>query len=175
MEFKVGDKVRILDGTKKKDWTFRMKKTLGMVGEIIDIDTYNPKYRVMFEDDSWCYNAEDLEKKNDMEDLRKLIEPSQLLILEGGRKAKTIAIQSGIAVQYYDGNEYSGWDELRVVIGKIEKVYGLSKWGGESCEISEESRLLIWEKKSPTQIKLEELEAEQRKIADKIAELRKEL
>ena len=38
-------------------------------------------------------------------------------------------------------------------------------------------REVIWERieKSKTQIKLEELETEQRKIADKIAELRKEL
>ena len=72
MEFKVGDKVRILDGTKQERWTMSgsMQKTIGMVGKIIYIDDFDPIYRVMFKDYWWDYNEEDLEKA---EDLRKLI------------------------------------------------------------------------------------------------------
>ena len=65
MEFEVGDKVRILDGTKQDRWNSRglMKETIGMVGKIIDIDRHDPKYRVMFEDEDWWdYNEEDLER-----------------------------------------------------------------------------------------------------------------
>lgn len=171
MEFKVGDKVRILGGTEQREWNTRaMKETIGTVGKITKIDTEIPEYRVTFEDEEWWdYNEEDLEK---VEDPIDLIKPSYLLILEDGRKAKTLEIQSGTAIQY---GTKGGWDELRVVIDKVQKIYGLCRYGARVCEFSEEDRPLIWEKKSPTQIKLEELENEQRQIADKIAELRNQL
>ena len=172
MKLKVGDKVRILGGTEQRKWDLDglMKETIGMVGEITEINTRSPEYGVTFENGEWWnYNAEDLEK---VEDLRELIKPSYLLILEDGRKVKTLEIQSGIAIQYGVG---AGWDVLRVVIDKVQKIYGLCRYGATECEFSEEDRPLIWERKSPIQIKIEELENEQRRIADEIAELRKEL
>lgn len=57
----------------------------------------------------------------------------------------------------------------------IMKVYGFSRY---HCDIFlTESRELIWERKekSPTQIKLEELETKQCEIADEMAKLRKEM
>lgn len=64
-------------------------------------------------------------------------------------------------------NGKSGYD--------IMKVYGFSRYYHDILSI--ESRELIWERKekSPTQIKLEELEAKQREIADEMAKLRKEV
>ena len=111
------------------------------------------------------------EGENKMEDLRELIKPCYLLILKDGKKVKTIETQDGIVVQY----TYNGWDTLNTVINKIEKIYGFSNNGANVSEFSEEDRPLIYEKKSPTQLKLEELEKKQREIADEMEKLRKEL
>ena len=48
---------------------------------------------------------------------------------------------------------------------------------GNNFDISTSNRPLIWkrEEKSPTQLKLEELEKKQREIADEMEKLRKEL
>ena len=116
------------------------------------------------------------EGENKMEDLRELIKPCYLLVLEDGKKVKTIETQDGIAIQY-DGISMSGWDNLSCVISRVKKVYGLCRYGAKQGEFSEEYRELIWKRNelSPTQLKLEELEKKQREIADEMEKLRKGL
>ena len=102
MEFKVGDKVRILDGTKQEGWAFSgsMKETIGMVGKIICIDIYDPKYRVMFEEYWWDYNEEDLEKVATLIDvpyeIKDLIKP---LGIEWNNRVKTWFMLKGFDVE----------------------------------------------------------------------------
>lgn len=65
MEFKVGDRVKILGGTKQKDWCSggSMEKYIGTKGIIVDIWNDEPKkYNVKCDLDSdyWLFNKEDL-------------------------------------------------------------------------------------------------------------------
>ena len=184
MEFKVGDKVRILGGTEKKGWVFQMIKTIGAVGKITDAEIVSPKYRVMFEDDDqWCYNEEDLEKENDMEDLRKLIKPCYAVKFRNGNYAITFMrkdnginfnriedISNGVTKlsdfdeNLMDNDGYSHYD--------IMEIRGYADVNQKNIE----GRGIIWkrEEKAPTQLKLEELEKKQREIADEMKKLRKE-
>lgn len=187
MEFKVGDKVRILDGTKQDRWNPEgfMKETIGKVGKITDIDRRDPKYRVTLEDDDWWdYNAEDLEKVENMKDLRELIKPSYAVRIRDGRWL--------IAFMRKDGDiNLNSIDDISCGVAKVsdfdENLLDKDLWSHYDIveirgyqDVNQKNvagRKVIWERieKSPTQIKLEELETEQRQIADKIAELRKEL
>ena len=80
MEFKTGDKIRILGGTEQNGLVPKMRKYCGQEGKIELIGGY-PKYRVCFEDGCrWDFNKEDLEKigedlEKEVEDLRELIKP----------------------------------------------------------------------------------------------------
>ncbi len=193
MEFKVGDKVRILDGTKQDRWNPRglMKETIDMVGKIIDIDMHDPKYRVMFENDWWDYNEEDLEKVEEVIDLRKLLKQGYVvehmdgdlskvemnanmeIIISGEHRwfpIENLTEQLEYTCYFTNDGNYAG----KV---KIKAIYGLSESNWTAYKISREDRKTIWkrEEKTEMQIKLEELEKQQREIADKIAELRKEI
>lgn len=71
-------------------------------------------------------------------------------------------------------------DDLRTAFDRnfdIIKVYGFSTRAIKSTEISTSDRELLWERieKSPTQLKLEELENKQREIADEIKKIREEM
>ena len=183
MEFKVGDKVRILDGTKQEGWAFSgiMKKTKGMVGKITYIDDCDPIYRVMFKDVWWDYNEEDLEK---VEDLRELIEPSYAVRIRDGRWLIAFMRKDGdINLNRIDDiscgvTKVSDFDENLLDSDAVSN-YDIMEIRGyrDVNQTNIAGREVIWKRieKSATQIKLEELETEQRKIADKIAELRKEL
>lgn len=186
MEFKVGDKVRILDGTKQEGWMMSgsMKKTIGMVGKIIYIDDCAPIYRVMFKDVWWDYNEEDLEKDNDMEDLRELIKPCYAVRIRDGRWLIAFTRKDGdinlnrIQDISYGVTKVSDFNE-NLLDSDSDSQFDIMEIRGfaEARQTNIANREVIWERieKSPTQIKLEELETEQRQIADKIAELRKEL
>ena len=193
MGFEVGDNVRILGGTKQEGWASggSMKKTIGMVGKITDIDRHDPKYRVTLEDgDLWDYNEEDLEKVENMKDLRKLLKQGyivehmdemlskveknaneELVISSKHRWFPVENLTEQLDYTCYFENDKDHADKV-----KIKAIYGLSDENMNAYKISKDGREKIWEliEKSPIQIKLEELESEQRKIADKIAELRKE-
>ena len=183
MEFKVGDKVRILDGTKQDRWNPEgfMKETIGMIGKITDIDDCDPIYRVMFKDVWWDYNEEDLEK---VEDLRKLIKPSYAVRIRDGRWLIAFMRKDGdVNLNRIDDiscgvTKVSDFDENLLDSGWISN-YDIMEIRGftNTNQYNIKNREIIWERieKSKTQIKLEELENEQRKIADKIAELRKEI
>jgi len=64
VEFKVGDRVEILGGTKQKDWCSdgTMKKYIGMKGSIERNDYYEDKFKVRLDldNDYWFFNKEDL-------------------------------------------------------------------------------------------------------------------
>ena len=192
MEFKVGDKVRILDGTKQDRWNSRglMKETIGMVGKITDIDRHDPKYRVTFEND-WWYNAEDLEIAEEVIDLRKLLKQGYVVEHMDGDLSKVEMNADGELIisgenrwfpieKLTEQLEYICYftsDKDYVGKVKIKAIYGLSESNWKAYKTSREDRKTIWkrEEKTEMQIKLEELEKQQREIADKIAELRKEI
>ena len=184
MGFEVGDKVRILDGTKQGRWNPEgfMKETIGMVGKITDIDRHDPKYRVTFEDDDWWdYNEEDLEK---VEDLRELIKPSYAVRIRDGRWLIAFRRKDGdINLNRIDDiscgvTKVSDFDENLLDSDSVS-IYDIMEIRGYKNvnQTNIAGREVIWERieKSPTQIRLEELETVQRRIADEIAELRKEL
>mgnify|MGYP001769968918 CR=1 FL=1 len=182
MEFKVGDKVRILGGTKQIDWSFRMQITTGMVGEITEIDTHNPKYKVMFANgNSWEYNAEDLEKV--VEDLRELIKPCYAVKIRDGKWLIALNMEDG-TIEMFEIGSLKAIINIREFDKELKEKNSMQSYDimeirgyPKTFSLDEKRRKKIWERieKSPTQIKLEELEKEQRKIADEIAELRKEL
>lgn len=64
MEFKVGDRVEILGGTKQKDWDSddTMKKYIGTKGSIERKHYYKDKFKVRLDldNDYWFFNKEDL-------------------------------------------------------------------------------------------------------------------
>ena len=64
---------------------------------------------------------------------------------------------------------YKSWD--------IMKVYGFCDYGCGKYLLNTENRKLLWERieKSPTQLKLEELENKQREIADEIRKISEEM
>ena len=183
MGFEVGAKVRILGGTKQEGWAFSgsMKETIGMVGKIICIDIYDPKYRVMFEEYWWDYNEEDLEKA---EDLRELIKPCYAVRIRDGRWLIAFMRKDGdINLNRIDDiscgvTKVSDFDENLLDSGSIP-AYDIMEIRGFTNinQYNIENREIIWERieKSPAQIRLEELETVQRRIADEIAELRKEI
>ena len=122
--------------------------------------------------------------KFEVGDLRELIKPCYAVRIRDGRWLIAFTIKdnginfneigdisigvtklSNFDKSLIDKDGYSKYD--------IMEIRGYSQTNQKNIRI----RDVIWkrEEKSPTQIKLEELETEQRKIADKIAELRKEL
>ena len=184
MEFKVGDKVRILGGTKQEKWAMggSMKKTIGMVGKIIGIDFLSPKYTVAFESDIfWSFNAEDLEK---VEDLRKLIKPSYAVRIRDGRwLIAFMKKDGGVNLNRIDDiscgvTKVSDFDENLLDSDSVSN-YDIMEIRGyqdvNQTNIAGREVILKRIEKSPTQIRLEELETVQSRIADEIAELRKEL
>lgn len=185
MEFKVGDKVRILDGTKQEGWTMNgsMKKTIGTVGKIIDIDNCDPKYRVTFEDDWWDYNEEDLEIVKEVMDLRKLIKPCYAVRIRDGRWLIALNMEDDI-IEMFEIGSFKAIVNIREFDKELTEKNSMQSYDimeirgySETFSLDERRREKIWERieKSQTQIKLEELEKQQREIADKIAELRKEI
>ena len=160
-----------------------MKQTIGMVGKITRIDTESPEYKVTFEDGQWWhYNAEDLEKE--VGDLRELIKSCYVVRIRDGRWLIAFAEQHGrIGLNDIDNISYGvtlvSNFKKKTLDHDFDSRYDIMEIRGYAENNQEiiAIRDVVWEReeKSPTQIKLEELEKEQRKIADEIAELRKEL
>ena len=130
-------------------------------------------------------------KDNDMEDLRKILKQGYIVEHADGMLSKVeknaneelvissehrwfpvenLTEQLDYICHFENDKDYA--DKV-----KIKAIYGLADANMIAYKISKDGRKKIWERieKSPIQIKLEELENEQRKIADKIAELRKEI
>lgn len=127
---------------------------------------------------------EEKEEENKIEDLRELIKPcyvvkfrdeewgiAMIRINEIIGFHKINDISSGITnLSYMDKNleDINGETEYDIV-----EIRGYSDVDQKDIE----SRPLIWkrEEKSPTQLEIESIELEQRKLADRLSELRKEL
>lgn len=123
------------------------------------------------------------EGENKMEDLRELIKPCYVVVRRDGSICGIFATNGGLKLQtslgsgmcfLEDYNKNLLKEESEIDSTDIMEIYGLSKY---SFDISINNRHLIWKRteKSPTQLKLEELEKKQREIADEMEKLRKEL
>jgi len=192
MKFKVGDTVRILEGTKMLGWSkFAMSRWCGEIGIINEIG-HVPEYQVQFEEgEKWCFNEEDLEKAEEVIDLRKLLKQGYVVEHMDGDLSKVEMNADGELIisgenrwfpieKLTEQLEYICYftsDKDYVGKVKIKAIYGLSESNWKAYKTSREDRKTIWkrEEKTEMQIKLEELEKQQREIADKIAELRKEI
>ena len=192
MKFKVGDAVRILEGTKMLGRSkLAMSRWCGKIGTINEIGNM-PEYQVQFEEGGkWYFNEEDLEIAEEVIDLRKLLKQGyvvehmdgDLSKVEMNANMETIISGEHRWFPIENLNEqleyicYFTSDKDYVGKVKIKAIYGLSESNWTACKISREDRETIWKRENKTeiQIKLEELEKQQREIADKIAELRKEI
>lgn len=192
MKFKVGDTVRILEGTKMLGWSkFAMSRWCGEIGIINEIG-HIPEYQVQFEEGGkWYFNEEDLEIVKEVIDLRKLLKQGYVVEHMDGDLSKVEMNANGELIisgehrwfpiekltEQLECTCYFTNDRDYVDKAKIKAVYGLSESNWMAHKISREGRKTIWkrEEKTELQIKLEELEKQQREIADKIAELRKEI
>ena len=123
------------------------------------------------------------EGEHKMEDLRELIKPCYVVVRRNGNICGIFETNGGLKLQtslgsgmcfLEDYNKSLLKQESEIDSTDIMEIYGLSKY---SFDISIDNRPLIWkrEEKSPTQLKLEELEKKQREIADEMEKLRKEL
>jgi len=185
MKFKVGDTVRILEGTKMLGWSkLAMSRWCGEIGIINEIG-HMPEYQVQFEEgEKWCFNEEDLESVKEVMDLRELIKPCYAVRIRDGRwLIAFMRKDGGVNLNRIDDvshgvTKVSSFDENLLDSDSVS-CYDIMEIRGftNTNQYDIKNREIIWERieKSPTQIKLEELEKQQREIADKIAELRKEI
>jgi len=169
-KFKVGDRVRILDGTEQKGWLFDggMKKYIGTIGTVGM--TCRNQFNVKLDSDksAWTFNEEDLEKVDAMEKIKEFTKSDLQEFDEVvyRNSEKNIYYQGKFRgdfsrdIYYYNNDltrddEQDEFDIMQVIRNKE----------------------VIWERveKSPIQIELESLEQQQREIADKIAELSKKV
>ena len=123
---------------------------------------------------------EEKEEENKIEDLRELIKPCYVVVRRDGSIAgvfegkRGMRLQASMGTTFCDVVDYDKNLEKRGKEYDIMEVYGLPNY---SMDISINNRPLIWkrEEKSPTQLEIESIELEQRKLADRLSELRKEL
>lgn len=118
--------------------------------------------------------------ENKMEDLRELIKPCYVVVRRDGSIAgvfegkRGMRLQASMGTSFCDVMDYDKNLEKRDKEYDIMEVYGLPNY---SMDISINNRELIWkrEEKSPIQLEIESIELEQRKLAGRLSELRKEL
>lgn len=72
-KFKVGDRVRVLDGTEQKGWLFDggMKKYIGTIGTVGMICRNQFNVKLDLDKSAWTFNEEDLEKVDAMEKIKE--------------------------------------------------------------------------------------------------------
>ena len=126
------------------------------------------------------------EGENKMEDLRELIKPCYVVKFRGGVNGWSIAMNRSngeIGFNSIDNLRrgivrMSSFDE-KLLDNSNMSEYDIMEIRGyaDVDQTRIDNRPLIWKRteKSPTQIKLEELEKKQREIADEMEKLRKEL
>ena len=126
------------------------------------------------------------EGENKVEDLRELIKPCYVVVRRDGSICGVFEIKEGLKLQEKldmgncclnayknDLTKYNYPDSTDIV-----KVYG---WSETGCfDISIKDRPLIWKReeepiKSPTQLEIESIELEQRKLADRLAKLKEKM
>lgn len=120
-----------------------------------------------------------------MEDLRELIKPCYVVKFGSGVLTMAYDTQEGINFNTEEDGyiNLKSLDEQLVEKCKVDnsdfdiiEIYGLHKYSrGMNCsKISIKDRPLIWkrEEKSPTQLEIESIELEQRKLADRLSKLK---
>ena len=114
-----------------------------------------------------------------MKDLRNLIIVGRIVKFDDGKISK-------VETNRWEELSFSGehWfpvarlnSDLKYSGVKIVEIYGRCSSNEDAWKLSTDYRDLIWKRttKSPTQIKLEELEKKQRELADEMEKLRKEM
>lgn len=120
------------------------------------------------------------------EDLREMLKPCMVVKCRDGILRMLIQCEDGIVLKQLNTVEYIKLSDYYndLLINKqrnqhldIIEVYGYSNNKSTSLELRTNYRELLWkrEEKSKTQIEIEEIETEQRKLADRLAKLRKEM
>ena len=117
-------------------------------------------------------------------DLRKLIKPCYAVRFETGNWAIAMTRTSEIIGFYSINDITSGVTSLSYIDKNLKDVGGESEYNiieirgySNFDQLKIEGRPLIWkrEEKSPTQLEIESIESEIRKLSDKLSELRKGL
>lgn len=127
---------------------------------------------------------EEVKGEDEVEDLREMLKVGYVVKYRNGEFRMVMETEMGIC--FVNSNGYylakTDFDKNLKVISMCEtfdivEVYGFKCHYSDCLEVSSKYRKLIWkrEEKSPTEIKLEELEKKQREIADEMEKLRKEL
>lgn len=181
-EAKVGEKIKIVDRHSNSD-PYKNGEIL-IVREAVESDCFHKEYVFVKE-----YNAKILteeyvviEEDFTLADLK----PCMVVELRNGdiylvsEYAYGKGIQDGNSSSLYfsDFKDDMTYDKQNRKHYDIMTVYGFRKdFMMSACKVSAENRELLWQRieKSATEIQLEELEKQQRELADKIAEVRKGL
>ena len=119
-------------------------------------------------------------------DLRELIKPCYVVVRRDGSVCGIFEIKEGLVLQSNLETQICEFKEYNKNLTKYEEedgtdimeVYGLSK--SHYFDISTYNRPLIWKReeapvKSPTELEIESIEEEQRKLADRLAKLKEKL
>ena len=124
------------------------------------------------------------EGENKVEDLRELIKPCYIVVHNDNTLSR-VEINCNnekiISGDTHWCNLHSLSKELLGYCGDsnatIKEIYGYSEYNNIAYKLSIEGRPLIWKReeepiKSPTQLEIESIELEQRKLADRLAKLK---
>ena len=136
--------------------------------------------------DFLCYTGAKFEEIIDMRDLRKMLKPCMLAKFLDGTFGIVVQCGRGVVLKRFDSMDWMKVDDygkdlktIRRVSAELDiiKVYGCAWLIQDVLSPIAGSRELIWkrEEKTPQQIEIEQIEAEQRKLADRLSELRKGL
>ena len=124
------------------------------------------------------------EGENKVEDLRELIKPCYIVVhIDNTLSRVEINCNNEkiISGDTHWCNLHSLSKELLGYCGDsnatIKEIYGYSEYNNIAYKLSIEGRPLIWKReeepiKSPTQLEIESIELEQRKLADRLAKLK---
>ena len=184
MRFKVGDKVKIITSLNGSmdNVVPGMVKYAGKTATIKE--TNGKSYALDIDNEEWYWNENFVEPfKFTKADLK----PCMVVELRNKWIARIEEVKGGLGVSVV--NKETDWSELcdynedltcawaSDKSWDIMKVYGFCDYGCGKYLLNTENRKLLWERieKSPTQLKLDELENKQREIADEIRKISEEM
>lgn len=143
--------------------------------------------------DEWCRlrggkweEVKDVKNMCEIADLREMLKPCMFVKCRDEVLRMVVQCESKIIIKRFDNMwwiDVCDYDNVLMLENRenacfdIIEVYGYDGEGGNSLRPTVRTRKLIWkrEEKTPQQIEIEQIEAEQRKLADRLSELRKGL
>ena len=147
-----------------------------------DSDKYE-NFEDLIDSNGWTDYLEEIKESSD---LRELIKPCYVVVRRDGSVCGIFEIKEGLKLQEKLDMGNCDLEECDENLNKYKRedrtdimdIYGFSRDG--CFDISTSNRPLIWKReeapvKSPTELEIESIEEEQRKLADRLAKLKESL